>query len=57
MSSEISGSATFIKNQQPHPERIHCRSHAINVPITFASKSQINRTIHGQSKHCLLIFY
>ena len=57
MSSEISGSATFIKNQQPHPERTHCRSHAINVPITFASKSQINRTIHGQSKHSLLIFY
>ena len=45
-----------IKNQQHHAEGTHCRSHVINLPITFAWKNQINPIVHGQFKHCLLLF-
>ena len=40
MSSEISGAATFIKKQQPLAEYTHCRSHAINLAISFACKNK-----------------
>ena len=46
----------MVLNQQHHAEGTHCRSHVINLPITFAWKNQINPVVHGQFKHCLLFF-
>ena len=40
MSSEISGAATFIKKQQPLAESTHCRSHAINLAVSFPCKNK-----------------
>ena len=40
MSSEISGAATFIKKQQPLVEYTYCRSHPINLAISFACKNK-----------------
>ena len=40
VSSKISGAATFIKKQQPLAEYTHCRSHAVNLAISFACKNK-----------------
>ena len=40
MSIKISGAATFTKKQQPLAEYTHCRSHVINLAISFACKNK-----------------
>ena len=40
MSSKISGAAAFIKKQQPLAEYTHCRTHAINLTISFSGKNK-----------------
>ena len=40
MTSEISGAAAFINKQQPLKEYIQCRSHYVNLAISFACKNK-----------------
>ena len=44
MRSEISVAATLIKKQQPLAEYTHCRSHGINLAISFTCKNKSVQT-------------